>query len=374
MRAVADCHIHIRGGRFQEIEKMLDEVASMGVTEASLLALPFRSVSENLSALYWKMNYKKIRLRAFGGLHQTDRFAYVPYEEQVMKLLELGCDGIKLMDMCPELRKLNGKGVNHPSYDKMFSLLENKGVPVLMHVNDPREFWEIPDSANCEDEIIKKGGYIGLGFSAFEDIYSETLQMLDKHPKLKVILAHFFFLADDIGKAAYVLDTYPNVRFDLTPGWEMFIHFSKNIEEWRKFFIKYSNRILFGTDTNTYKAFNKEINQLVYTAITHDETEFHMPCYGNHVIKGLYLPDDVVDRICYTNFIEFVGSEIKPVDVEGFYDSAEYILAEMRKNPKDVYYEAGCDIFADLKKDPEQKTAILFLEQVMKEKRRKGLC
>ena len=59
MKRFADCHIHICGGNFETIEGMLDDVASMGVTDACLLALPFRSVSENLSTLFWKLKYKK---------------------------------------------------------------------------------------------------------------------------------------------------------------------------------------------------------------------------------------------------------------------------------------------------------------------------
>ena len=81
MKGFADCHIHIRGGNFEVIEKMLDDVASKGVTDAGLMALPYRGASENLCALYWKANYDKMKISAFGGMHSTEQFALVPYEK-----------------------------------------------------------------------------------------------------------------------------------------------------------------------------------------------------------------------------------------------------------------------------------------------------
>ena len=368
MKGFADGHIHIRGGKFEEIEKMLDELAEIGVTEVSLLALPFRSVSENLSALYWKMKYQKMKVRAFGGLHQTDRYSDVPYEQQVKQLLALGCDGIKLMDQCPDIRKYLRKGINDPVYDPMLTMLEELGTPVVLHANDPYEKWEDPKTA-APEEARFKGLYLQEGFLTYEEIYKETREMLDKHPKLNIVLAHFFFHAGNLEGAVEIMETYPNVRFDLTPGSRMFLLFSERIEEWREFFVKYSDRILFGTDTNTFKDFNKEIHELVYLFLTHDHTKFEMPCYGNFMIRGLGLDADIVEKICYHNYHEFVGNEVKPVDLEGFYESAAYILEDMRTNTEDKYYEEAAKEFNDLSKDPKQETAIRFFERVLEERK-----
>lgn len=356
MNRFADCHIHIRGGDFETIERMLDDVASVGVTDACLLALPFRSVSENLSALYWKLKYKKMNLRAFGGLHQTDRYAAVPYEQQVEKMLELGFDGIKLMDMNPLLRRINGRGVDHCAYDKMFSLLEERGTPVLMHANDPMEYWVSPEN------LTGKGEYTQPEYESYETIYQETLEMLRKHPKLNIVLAHFFFLAHDPEKAAWFLDTFPNVKLDLTPGTEMYHQFAERIGVWHDFFGTYRDRILFGTDTNTYKDFNKEINRLVYTTLTHDQSEFTMPCYGGYTIRGLGLDEDVVERICYQNFADFVGEVPQKTDADSFHRAAEYILKDMKAEPQDPWYDAAGKIFPYLQKDPKQEIAITFFE------------
>ena len=115
----------------------------------------------------------------------------------------------------------------------MYSFLEEKGTPVNMHVNDPRTFWE-------------NGNYDSF-VPSYDEIYTEAIEMLDKFPKLNIVFPHFF-LSDNPKEAERIMDTYQNVRFDLTPGVEMYRNFSKDIEYRRRFFTKYRKRILFGTD------------------------------------------------------------------------------------------------------------------------------
>ena len=159
----------------------------------------------------------------------------------------------------PQVIEFTKKFISHPSYDAMFSLLEERGTPVLLHANDPKECWEMPDNTVIDGLSIYRGAYYGKNLPSFDDIYNETLKVVKKHPNLNFIIAHFFFLSSDIDRAVYVMETYPNVRFDLTPGTDMFFHFMKKPEKWHDFFTKYQDRILFGTDSNTYKDFNKEI-------------------------------------------------------------------------------------------------------------------
>ena len=87
---------------------------------------------------------------------------------------------------------------------------------------------------------------------------------------------------------------------------------SKDIERWHGFFEKYSDRILFGTDSNNRKKerVNKELNALVLAAISRSKEEFEIPCYGKILkIKGLGLCRETVRKICADNYFKFVGEE-----------------------------------------------------------------
>lgn len=372
MEKFADCHIHIRGQRKNEIQSMLDDVADMGVTDACLLSLPSNhSSSENLAALYWKLKYKKMQIRSFGGLHHSDMYAEIPYEKQAQRFLELGGDGVKLLDMKPDSRNFNKRGINHPAYDKMFSFLEETGTPILIHANDPKEMWEKPDPILVNGLSIYRGMVRDKGYLSYDEIYDETFEMLDKHPHLNVVFAHVLFLSSDLQKAIYVMEKYPNIKMDLAPGTDMYFHFMDNLPGWHDFFTKYSNRILFGTDTNTYKDFNKEIHELVYTFLTHDDTEFRMPCYGNWTIRGLGLDAKTVENICYNSYASFVSPEIQPVNEGEFYHCAEQMLIQLNNNSCDPYRKKAFEFWSDsdMKDDDLLQTdARSFLKDILAEK------
>ena len=165
MQKIADCHVHIRGNAIDSIRAMLDDIKSAGVTDACLAALPFRSIAENLSALYWKTHYTDVSLTAFGGMHLTDIYADIPYEKQAEKLIDLGCDGIKLIEMHTDLLEYTRKFTSHPDYDAMLSMLEERGVPVLLHANNPRVLGKVRcrhASGSCSVSGCRFGFFCGL--------------------------------------------------------------------------------------------------------------------------------------------------------------------------------------------------------------------
>ena len=337
MKNFADAHIHMKNNDPAVMRNYLDTIAGTGITDASILALcamPGYGIVQNLSALWWKKNYQKIKLRCFGSLHEIDIYREVPYEKQTEELLRLGCDGMKFIHMKPDMRKLLGKGINHPDYDRAFSLMEERGTPVHIHSGDPETFWDLSKMTPYE---IARGWYYGDGsFLSREAIYEEDFEMLAKHPKLNVIFAHFFFLSNFPEEAERILDKYPNVRFDLTPGWEMYIGFSKDIDRWQKLFENYSDRILFGTDSNNNKEDNTELHKLVYDALTHDKSIFNMPCFGGKEMRGLDLTPETVEKICYQNYIDFVGTQTAEVNTAELKAAAERILSDIQQIPEEA--------------------------------------
>ncbi|MBR4865327.1 MAG: amidohydrolase family protein [Clostridia bacterium] len=328
---IADGHVHLENveiGAFDKPQKLLDTMAHKGVTDASLLAfMPFCDVVSNLRVLYWKDRYKRMALRAFGCFHETDLYRDIPYEKQYETLMDLGCDGIKFIQMKPDRRRVLGKGLNHPSYDRALSAMEERGTPVVIHSGDPETFW---DPGQVTDYMLKRGWFYGDGkHLSCDAIYAEDFEMLEKHPKLRVTFAHFFFLSNKPDEARRVMDRYENVNFDLTPGWEMYLGFSRDIDRWQTFFEEYADRIQFGTDSNDDKDSNADLNDLVRMALTHDKSEFEMPIWG-HRIKGLDLSAETVEKICYKNYLRFVGERPRQVNRPLFYQTAQRMLSDIR--------------------------------------------
>ena len=350
---IADLHLHSRFTDINRANKLLSDIAALGVSDACFQALTYRGMPQNLFMLYLKLKYKGVSVRAFGGIHETDRFKKIPPEKQVRSLIDLGFDGVKLM-FSPDIQKYYGRGIDDPYYDKMFSLLEEEELPVLIHIADPKEFWN------------KGGAYYQKGFCEKEAMHKQALNMLDKHPRLRVCFAHFMFLSDKPDEAVRILEKYPNVYFDLTPGSEMYKSFSKNIPFWRGFFEKYSGRLLFGTDCNPWKNFNEKIELLVYNTLT-SSGEFSVDCYGIDKLSGLSLDTLSVSRIAYENYFAFLGKTARAVNRALLLSYLERVKAELDKDSVDEYFIGDSAIYIDLKNHPDHKMNYDFVVMAINE-------
>ena len=165
---------------------------------------------------------------------------------QIQSMKAAGFDGVKLLESKPMVRKLLKIPLDGPVYEPMWAQIENLGLPVVWHVADPQEFW---DPKRCPDWARSNGWFYGDGtYPSLDTLYSEVEHILTRHPELKVILAHFFFLSEHFDQAADFLDAHPNACFDLTPGSEMFYNFSRHPQRSRDFFMQYSRRLIFGSD------------------------------------------------------------------------------------------------------------------------------
>jgi len=207
--------------------------------------------------------------------------------------------------------------------------MESTQFPLLMHVNDPEEFW---DKEKAPKWAFERGWFYGDGsFVNNEQQYQEMLDVLERHPKLKVIFAHFFFMSAQLERLADLLERFPNMNIDLTPGIEMYFNFSKNPQKTRDFFEKYQDRILFGTDIGA-RALLVDPSQGIQPAesqgrvslVRHfleQKGEFTLSAKGGFlfgdqdaVLHGLGLPVEILEKIYHKNFERIVAPKPKKID------------------------------------------------------------
>ncbi len=320
MRRMVDSHSHLHGG-YQDLEQFLKDSAVLyekaGFEQAVVAGAPQWSpeyVNQNPLMMLFKLRNPG-KIYAYAGLdyYTPDGVGPRDFLEQVKGYMKMGYDGIKLLEMKPMIhRNLGNVWLSSSCYEEMFSYLEEKRIPVLMHVNDPETFWK---RETCPDFAVQRGWcYEDGSYGTKEEIYRDTEKVLKAHPKLNVVLAHFYFLSDDIKRAEEIMELYPNVRFDLTPGTEMYQNFTKIPEQWHDFFIKYQDRILIGTDNGGLSADGMTPME---EKITYAETNAGNICrfletsdrfegYGFD-IEGIELPEAVLEKIYHGNFETMTG-------------------------------------------------------------------
>jgi len=330
---VYDCHIHYAHPSL--MDTLIDVCDRSAIQRMNIVCTPDQSrLSLIPDALHLKAHFLE-RVSVFGGLDVSVYFREPQrvgnlFAESIDLLAAMGCDGIKMIEAKPQMRKmLPVPAFNSPVFAPYWQKLAQTQFPLLMHVNDPEEFW---DAQRVPKWAFERGWFYGDGtYINNETQYAEILDVLRQNPTLKVVFAHFFFMSAQLPRLAEILDAYPNVSVDLTPGVEMYFNFSANLEKTHDFFIKYQDRILFGTDIGTRALlvdlqggiqFGESFGRVALVRnFLENEGEFSLDgqsgfLFGDSKVplRGLGLPHPVLEKIYHKNFERFAGSTPRPLN------------------------------------------------------------
>lgn len=249
--------------------------------------------------------------------------------EHCQRLLDMGCDGIKLLEGKPQLRRaLPVPDFDADCWEEFWAWAERQRVPLLWHVNDPENFW---DASAVPVWAAAQGWLYDESYINNEEQYRQVLTVLERHPGLKVIFAHFFFMSAQLDRLEKIMDSYNNIMVDLTPGIEMYENFSKTPGRTAEFFRKFEGRICYGTDIasrfvyNTEgKPFNEKENLRrpeIVRDFLFEEGEITISSDGNFLhnrpdfqMHCLNLSHEALDKIMGGNFVSFTGGLPKAVD------------------------------------------------------------
>lgn len=306
-----DCHVHVISGGVEEVLALAQSQKAYGYSGSNFLSVEgMDDAAQNALGILFKCldpNHY-----AFGGLHY--RFSY-DFAAEAQRLYELGFDGIKMIENKPTERKRLGYAQDDPRYEGLYTRAEELGIPFLIHVNDPREFW---DPARAPEWAVAAGyAYLDGSFVSYEQILKETVHMLEQHPRLRVCMAHFLFLSDDRERLRELMERFPNLYLDITAGTEMYDSFTREPEAWKRFFLDYSDRILFGTDNcNRVDEEDRRIGDAINALERRFLTEAVRFPLWDREIQGMGLPAAARERITADNFRNFVSRQPRAVDKE----------------------------------------------------------
>lgn len=299
---ILDGHVHAFGKKTRSIRDLLAFEKSFGYDVCNYLSCEcMGDATQNALGIYLKLIAPQCY--AYGGL--TYRCAYDPREE-LDQLMEIGFDGMKMVENKPTLRREVGMRFNDPWYDGFYARLEEQQIPLVSHVADPTECWDL---ARIPQWALAAGYYYGEGgYPSKEELTQEVLDVLHRFPRLKIIMAHFFFLSDDHDRICRLMEEHPNLCLDIVSGTEMYFNFSKDPEMWREFFIRYQGRIIYGTDNSNIE----DPVEIENARITCRLQEHFLTGEGeidawDKKVRGIHLPQDVARKILGENFLRLTG-------------------------------------------------------------------
>ncbi len=316
-----DGHVHIFGHGIQGVKDLLAYEKKQGYAACNYLSCEcMGDAAQNALGIYLKAvapeNY------AFGGL--TYRYD-CDFEKELLDLWEIGFDGMKMVEDKPTIRKELGVSFHDPRYDRFYARLEEMQIALVAHVADPEECWDrelIPDWAYAAGYFYGDGTYVEK-----ETLYEEVEDVLCRFPRLRIVLAHLYFMSADLERLTALMERHKNVCLDIVSGTEMYWNFAKRRDDWREFFLKYQDRIVYGTDNmNLY-----EEEEIRNADITNDLQRDFLESSGEVLAwdkktLGIALPKEVLKKIYRDNFIRLTGERPRPLNRE---KAAQYLKGRL---------------------------------------------
>ncbi len=272
---------------------------------------PSMEVQETIALKYIEKHKKHFGYIASFEMDEWEKDGwYDKIFNQINKSIEKGAVGVKIWkNIGMEITEpLNNRYlmIDDSFFDPLFNFLIKNKIPLLTHLGEPRNCWLPLEEMTSDRNRLYYNQNPQFHAYLHPEIPEYNLQIqardnvLAKYPRLIFVGAHLGSLEWSYEELAIRFEKYPNFKVDLSSRLGHLQIQSKNrYDDIRDFFIKYSDRIMYGTDAynNHKKLTSSLINDWKFLATNTD-------CISTEVsgiFKGIDLPEESLYKIYYEN-------------------------------------------------------------------------
>ena len=257
---------------------------------------------------------------SFATTFKTGQWNDVNWEKQTLQYLEnfisKGAIAVKIWkNIGMDLKDASGKFVmvDDPRLDPVYDLIVKKNIALIGHNGEPKDCWLPLDQMTVKGNKNYYSNHPGYHmflhpeYPSYDDQINSRDRMLEKHPRMRFIGCHLGSLEWSLEEIALRLDKYPNMAVDLSRMANLHIHAFNDREKTREFFIRYRDRLIYGTDKSVNKTDNPEnMKKNVHNSWLNDwkflaTDEMIRSANGEGEFRGLKLPSAVIDKIYRLN-------------------------------------------------------------------------
>jgi predicted TIM-barrel fold metal-dependent hydrolase len=186
--------------------------------------------------------------------------------------------------------------------DPIWQTAAELSMPVLIHVADPVAFFDPLDNRNERWEELHAHPdwqFPSPPFPSFLSVVEALRRLVERHPRTTFIGAHVGCYAENLAWVGQMLDACPNYFVDIGAR---IGELGRQPYSARRFFLKYADRILFGSDFGP----DLQTYRIMYRFLETDDEYFNynaseIPLQGRWYVYGLYLPDEVLEKVYFQN-------------------------------------------------------------------------
>jgi predicted TIM-barrel fold metal-dependent hydrolase len=237
--------------------------------------------------------------------------------DQLTSAHEAGAKGLKVLKVLGlYLRENITTGpllkVDDRRFDLMWEACAALEMPVAIHVSDPEAFFLPIDRFNERFEELNNHpdwSFHGRDYPSNQEILEARNSVFQRHPKTQFITLHFGNDAENLAYVSECMDRFPNMHVEMAARVGELGRQPRNA---RRFFDKYQDRIMFGTDAvpdgyeTPQQVFGDQLYEIYYRFLETDDEYFDyapapVPPQGRWRIYGLGLPEPILRKVYYEN-------------------------------------------------------------------------
>lgn len=208
--------------------------------------------------------------------------------------------------------------VDNPKLNPVWDFLVKTHIPVIGHLGEPKNCWLPVEqmTINSDRRYYSRHPefhmYLHPDYPSYEEQIQARDNMIAQHAGLKFIGAHLGSLEWDTDELAERLDRFPDMAVDMAARIShLQLQTMNNRQKVYDFFVRYQDRLIYGTDRIVDDTRSpEEVKTFVHRTWLDDWkffcTEDTMRSQAfDGAFKGLKLPKAVVDKIYYTNAVNW---------------------------------------------------------------------
>ncbi len=251
--------------------------------------------------------FKTIGWMDWSGVERSD-FAQVTCD-RLERMVEHGAVGIKFWkDLGLVLKDERGtlRRIDDERFAPIFEKAAELRLPVMFHTADPDAFF---DPITPENERYEElAAHPDWGFSGSpvgkRALLEQRNRVFARHPETQFVGAHLAECGEDLGYLAELLEMHPNLQIDVSARTP---ELGRQPYTARAFFLKYADRIVFGTDLLPEVAMYRGYYRFLQTADEYFAYPTHASGQGRWAIYGIFLPDEVLRLVYRENALRLLA-------------------------------------------------------------------
>jgi len=208
--------------------------------------------------------------------------------------------------------------IDDSRFDPMWDACARLRMPVAIHVSDPEAFFLPTDRTNERYEELSNHpdwSFHGKDYPSNAEIMAARNRVFARHPKTQFIVLHVGNDAENLAFVAENLDRFPNTVVEMGARLG---ELGRQPRASRKFFDRYQDRILFGTDAvpkgyeTPQQIFGDQLYEIYYRFLETEDEYFDyapapVPPQGRWRIYGIGLPESILKRVYHDNAARVLG-------------------------------------------------------------------